>query len=203
MLIPQTFDGVACWSLALRSVLFIWRWWQPCAFITWWWCWVVNVVSAHSPEVHGVHGVFVAKSVFRFIGNFLVWLSSGSCSTPSMYSLSTTSFTCLFSLLASRIKGYNLRRFSSISWGNCSFTHILLPFNLKLVEMNYLLTIDKKYTLLSLSTWTWWKNPIPLKVGKNIIRDRASLHLKNHIEITSYYYHFKKSLFTYSNVNLS
>ena len=87
-------------------------------------------LSLRAPEVHGVHGVLVAKSVLRFIGNFLVWLSSGSCSTPSMYSLSTTSFTCLFSLLASRIKGYNLRRFSSTSWGNCSFTHILLPFSL-------------------------------------------------------------------------
>ena len=32
-------------------------------------------------------------------------------------------------LLASRIKGYDLRRFSSTSWGNCSFNHILLPFS--------------------------------------------------------------------------
>ena len=87
-------------------------------------------LSLCAPEVHGVHGVLVAKSLFRCIGNFLVWLSSGSCSTPSMYSLSTTSFTRLFSLLASRIKGYNLRRFSSTSWGNCSFTYTLLPFSL-------------------------------------------------------------------------
>ena len=44
--------------------------------------------------------------------------------------MSTTTFTCLFSYLASRIKGYKLRRFFSTSWGNCLFTHILLLFSL-------------------------------------------------------------------------
>ena len=60
-------------------------------------------LSLRAPEAHGVHDVLVAKSVFRCVEYFQVWLkrsdsrvSSGSCSTPSTYSVSTTDFTRLF-----------------------------------------------------------------------------------------------------------
>ena len=97
----------------------------------------------------------VYLSVFRCIGNSLVWLkrsdlivSSGSYSTPSTYSFSTTSFTRLFSLLASRIKGYNFHHFTS--WGNCSFTHILLPFSLSGARFRNSSRSLKKLTLATI-----------------------------------------------------
>ena len=60
-------------------------------------------LSLRALKAHGVHDILVAKSLFRCVDNFQVWpkrsdsrVSSGSCTTPSTYSVSTTDFTRLF-----------------------------------------------------------------------------------------------------------